>query len=989
MSIDIRELKNNVDIVQVIGSYGVELKKSGPRWVARCPFHSENSASFTVTGGKKPRYKCFGCDAGGDVIDFVIHYGGKTFQEAIKLLQDPNNTAAQVPGFKPEPAQLREVTTWTPIEPRAPFKTPPTKHYEYGLPSKVWYYRNALGHPVCLVCRFDLPGGKKAVWPYTYCTDGKGREEWRWKGLDPPRPLYNLHLLSMRPNEPVMLGEGEKTADAMHSLFPEYTCSTWIGGGNGARNTDLSPLYGRDILLWPDNDKDKTYENGKRKGEVMDWWDQPGNKTMLQVYAMLKDHCPNIRWIKSPADAPCGWDVADIDWTIEEANAYLQENIIPIPVPEPNQPIILQPPPLPEVDEDTGLITEPAAAIPEDIKKPVTAKKKNQVDLTIVKNDVEDIAPADPGSELPPDNPDSKKPKGFIDGGWFRMLGYQKDVNVNLYHFYSYKSKSVISLSPSAMTKPNLLQLAPLDWWEGYFPRYGKDGQVGGFELDRAQDWLINKSVTCRVFNSKWIRGRGAWIDGKHVVIHSGEHLIVDGVAQSFEKFKSKYIYEIGEDMGFNLPEPLTTKQSSVLLDILDLVNWSREIDAYLLAGWCVVAPICGALPWRPHIWITGGAGTGKSWIFQFLVRRLLGESALAVQGETTEPGLRQLLKHDALPVVFDEAEGEDRKSQERMAGVIGLMRSSSASDGGIQAMGTSGGRANTYRIRSCFAFASIAYQVTHQSDRTRITLLQLKKPTDNKQKEERWKQLQKKYHDTVTEEYSERLRSRTISMLPVILENARTFSSAAAAELGQQRAGDQVGVLLAGAYSLRSSKIISYKEALKWIKTKDWSEEKAQEQTRDELALIEHILGQTTRIESSHGVQERTIGELVRLAYGIHSDKALDPEEANNRLGRIGIKVAGQYLVIGNSVDTINKFLAGTHWAKNYNKILARLDGAIDSEPTRFASGMKIRATKIPLKILFMNEQGNLFDTSTPKIEPPGPGIIMADPDDKEKLPF
>lgn len=977
-NVDIRDLKNHVDIVQVISRYGVSLKKTGARWTGKCPFHSEKSGSFVVNTGKNPRYKCFGCGASGDVIDFVVNYAGKSFQDAIKELQDPNNTAAVLPGSLRQQDPAPEVIIWMPIEPRSPFKTPDTTHYQYGKPSKVWYYRNAAGHPVCLVCRFDLGGGKKQVWPLTFCSNGEGKEEWRWKGLTAPRPLYNLNLVSLRHEDPIMIGEGEKTADAMHSVFVKYTCTTWIGGGEGVKNTDWSPLFGRDILLWPDNDKDKTYQVGPRKGQLMDWWDQPGNKAMLAIYVILKDHCPSIRWVKSPPDAPCGWDVADISWTIEEANNYLDKNLTEVPqggqeyTGLENSQVL---PVLPIVDHETGFITEP--------DQPAAEIQKNDIE------DYKDSTAGDNNVKLPPEDPNNKKPKGMYLGGYFRMLGYQKDTNVNLYHFYSYKSKSVISLSPAAMTKPNLLMLAPLDWWEGYYPRYGKNGERGGFELDKAQDWLINESVTCRVFNSKWIRGRGSWIDGKHTVIHCGEHLIVDGLTTPFEQFKSKFIYEIGEDMGFQQKAPLTTKQSSVLLDILGLVNWHREIDSYLLAGWCVVAPMCGALPWRPHIWLTGSAGTGKSWIFQHLVRRLLGESAMAVQGETSEAGLRQMLKHDALPVVFDEAEGEDKKAQERMADVIGLMRSSSASDGGIMAKGTSGGRANTYRIRSCFAFASIAIQVTHQSDRTRITILSLKKAPDSDDKKKKWKDLQKKYHETITEEYCASLRARTISMLPVILKNAETFSAAAAAELGQQRAGDQVGVLLAGAYSLKSAKEISYKEALAWIQKRDWSEEKAQDATRDELSLIQHILGQVTRIESSHGVQERNIGELIRIAGGILSDKKFDAPEANERLNRMGIKVTGLSVVIGNSVDSINKMLAGTHWAKNYNKILMRLDGAEDCEPTRFGSGMKIRATRIPFQTLFVNEQGSLFDMIISPAAPVEGDIITRDMNDDEKLPF
>jgi len=1006
--VDLKDLKRNSNIVEVIGRY-LTLKKAGSEWLCSCPFHEESTSSFKVNEVKK-RYKCFGCGKGGDVFDFLINWG-LTWPEAIKAVEDPYNTAGVVPftttSSAPKPVE------WKVIEPRSPFKSPDPTHHVMGKPSKVWYYRNGQGHPLCLICRFDLKPGEKEVIPLTYCVNEFGTESWRWQGLPKPRPVYNLHFITLRTSEPIMIVEGEKAAEAAHALFPKYTASTWIGGADGIRATDFTSFAGRNIVLWPDNDKGKLWKDGPRKGQPMLFHELPGNKAMFAIAAILKDICPSIKWVRNAEDFPSGWDVADASWTVEEANKYLEENLIDIPdIIEyvESTPIVIAPPVVDRRDDvetkvirlentrDLGNEFENKfgeTAIPPQEK--LAAKKDGFTEIPIKidpediqKNDVEDLK----ANNIPPDDPEdpnSKKPKGFKGGGYFRMLGYQKDVNVNLYHFYSYKAKTVISLSPSAMTKPNLLQLAPLDWWQGFFPRSNKRGEpADGFELDKAQNWLIDESVKSRIFNSKLIRGRGAWIDGEKVVIHSGEKLVVNGQSVDFHDHNSRYIYEIGEDMGFKMADPLSTKQSGVLLDILKLVNWEREIDAYLLAGWCVVAPMCGALTWRPHIWVTGSAGSGKSWIFEKLVRRLLGESAMAVQGETSEAGLRQMLKHDALPVVFDEAEGEDKKAQDRMADVLALMRSSSASDGGIMAKGTSGGRANTYKIRSCFAFASIAIQITHQSDRTRITILSLKKPEKSELRDKRWKDLVKKYQDTVTEDYATRLRARTISMLPVILKNAETFSAAAAAELGQQRAGDQIGVLLAGAFSLRSAKVISYKEALAWIQERDWSEEKNQEATRDELSLIQHILSQVTRIESSHGPQERTIGELVQLAAGNSVDKALDMDQANERLMRLGMKVAGYYLVIGNSVDAINKYLAGTHWAKNYNKILQRLDGAVDCEPTRFASGLKIRGTKIPMENLFKRDQGALFEVLSNKIPTTSAPIISADPKNPdEKPPF
>ncbi len=63
-------VKDHVDILSVIGEY-TSLKKTGSLyWKARCPFHYENTPSFTVSPHKKIFY-CFGCHVTGDVIEFI------------------------------------------------------------------------------------------------------------------------------------------------------------------------------------------------------------------------------------------------------------------------------------------------------------------------------------------------------------------------------------------------------------------------------------------------------------------------------------------------------------------------------------------------------------------------------------------------------------------------------------------------------------------------------------------------------------------------------------------------------------------------------------------------------------------------------------------------------------------------------------------------------------------------------------------------------
>jgi DNA primase len=82
------QLKAQLNIVDVIQQY-VPLKRqgSGQRYVGLCPFHSENTASFNVNGALG-FYKCFGCEAKGDVFKFIQERENLTFPETLKLLAE-------------------------------------------------------------------------------------------------------------------------------------------------------------------------------------------------------------------------------------------------------------------------------------------------------------------------------------------------------------------------------------------------------------------------------------------------------------------------------------------------------------------------------------------------------------------------------------------------------------------------------------------------------------------------------------------------------------------------------------------------------------------------------------------------------------------------------------------------------------------------------------------------------------------------------------
>ena len=100
----IEEVRQRNDIVDIISSY-VKLKKTGSNYMGLCPFHSEKSPSFSVSGSKQ-MYHCFGCGVGGNVFTFVMEYENYSFVEAVQYLAD--RSGVQLPKVEMTPEAKRQ-----------------------------------------------------------------------------------------------------------------------------------------------------------------------------------------------------------------------------------------------------------------------------------------------------------------------------------------------------------------------------------------------------------------------------------------------------------------------------------------------------------------------------------------------------------------------------------------------------------------------------------------------------------------------------------------------------------------------------------------------------------------------------------------------------------------------------------------------------------------------------------------------------------------
>lgn len=556
----------------------------------------------------------------------------------------------------------------------------------------------------------------------------------------------------------------------------------------------------------------------------------------------------------------------------------------------------------------------------------------------------------DPEDREPPQEQGSEPQQGQP----FRILGHNKTV----FYFLTRAGGQVIEFNGRDLSRDTvLMQLAPLSWWEMNYP--GKQGA----NTKAAAGELVKAGYEAGIYDPGRLRGRGAWLDEGRTVLHLGDHLwTLDGTS-SPAVFDSHHIYEAGPRLDLPIAaKPVSVERAKRLMDLCQAVSWQEpESMGRLLAGWLVIAPVCGAMPWRPHVYVTGEKGSGKTWVMDNLIRTVVGPVALRVASKTTEPGLRGALRLDARPVLFDEFESQNEADRIRVQQVLDLARQASSEDNAEIVKGAEGGRGvNRYRIRSCFAFSSINVGLSQAADESRTVVLTVMPPIDPKTQREAFDKLKALHAEVLTPDFAAGLLARTLRLLPVIRENAEVFAQAIARSGKPRRTGDTVGVLLAGAWSLRSGKLATTEEADKfvrelWVQSAIGQADDVPEWQR----ALSYLVQQRLRVVRGNGrPDDIPIGELIALVAG-RGDASTDIPliDARVALTRAGVRVEAdeesKHLMvvrIANTSDAIRKFFEGTSWATAWLGTFARAPGARRTDKAFKFAGHTSKALELPI---------------------------------------
>lgn len=511
----------------------------------------------------------------------------------------------------------------------------------------------------------------------------------------------------------------------------------------------------------------------------------------------------------------------------------------------------------------------------------------------------------------------------------FRTLGYD---GCN-HFFYNLKVGDIFSCS--TFSPKELFHLAPERYWNENY----RTGDSDKTNYTRAANDLITASQSRGRFNPSDARGFGVWIDRNRTVVNNGTNLLVDGLEKPIH-WCGEHVYISSKRKLKALAEPLSDPK--LLIDVCSLLHWKDNRSKYLLPGWLALARIAGALPVRPHIWLTGGSGTGKSTVMTRIIDPALGgpKSFLFAQGGTTEAGIRQTLKACSVPLILDEFESVTKTTKERHESIIELLRNTWSATNGQIVKGSAGGLSTGFNLAFAALVSSIGVNLLTDADRSRFSILELAPHGDDN---EDWHKLNSMLKG-LNQEFGERLFARSIKLLPTILKNYEVFQAVVARQ-SRQRTGQQIGMLLAGYASLITDQVIAEDDA-EWLVCEMNLDAEKNERVSEELECLNHLL--TSRLTLDQSARfSMTVGDIIRLPDHEANNLAIKDE-----LKKYGIVIERDAVYISDSHSSLKLLYSNSRW-NIWHIHLRRLDGAVAVSSKTFAATLRQRATKIPMRLI------------------------------------
>jgi hypothetical protein len=330
--------------------------------------------------------------------------------------------------------------------------------------------------------------------------------------------------------------------------------------------------------------------------------------------------------------------------------------------------------------------------------------------------------------ELKTQEPES----GFIDYsfGSFEILGETSDGSLA---FWSTVFRRTYFIPIKELTLDQLCQIGGHEVRQRVSRTADQEGKKIQFKSLKTH--LIVQAAHSYLGNLK-VLGQGIHLlrDNRLLIVNGDEAVIWDGAAftrQDYPIIDRQFIAWESDLRWINTEKMMeaTTAMTPAraeeifdeLLNIISRWRFAGHMDHFILAGWIIGQIVQTAWDWRPQLWLSGSSGSGKT-MLSLLVEALGGNLVCRFEGNIlTEPGLRQTLQNHAWCTIIDEFEESPHRDR-----IIERLRS--AGRGGKGAIGSSKQEAVFSHIRHMILIASIETGLIRAAEQYRYLLVSTKK---------------------------------------------------------------------------------------------------------------------------------------------------------------------------------------------------------------------------------------------------------------------
>lgn len=580
------------------------------------------------------------------------------------------------------------------------------------------------------------------------------------------------------------------------------------------------------------------------------------------------------------------------------------------------------------------------------IIKPVTTEQGDDIEQFLIKLNpelltsyilnpdnievIEEESPESPSDMCPPHTMSDTGDSSSVP---FKILGIGDDGRAN----FITEAGRHVSYALESVSKEKLRVLANKFYWQGYYKFEGK------MDYESAIDDIIRFSER-KDFNMKNLRGRGAWRDGDKISYH-------DGVNTFGEYAKDKiYVRSSRKDIGIE-DTPIEIDKIKKIRETIFKLSFETPTDAVRCMSWAVLAPFCGALPFRPAILLTGASGTGKTTVATLMINKL-AESFWLNGSETSVAGIRGLIKRDSYPIVFDETEADTDKKKINRDELLSLMRSNTSDDTPDTVKGTKEGGFVSYKMQNIFAFIGIDPTIEHAADENRIFRINMIKKNQGD-----WKKLDKEIHQLLTDENCRAIRSLAWQKLKIIFALSDSLTDAVRDKTGRDFRSSLADSLLLAAFFVIWNGLDNPDEKIIDETLDKYYDFQPAEEHRDESEeIINRLMEQQIEILGDGAREKITIMECINRIYigeiEDHTEsggwRILTSQQKaiyRRHLSMYGMKVMdGGQLAIVNQHHEIKKIIG---YDTGYAKLLRRYAGLVDpSKNVTYSDGKGKRST-------------------------------------------